>query len=113
MRVGAVRLTQYAQKFGFGQVTGVELPSEEKGLLFNPADMRDFDLATMAIGQSIAESALRFVLVKYKDIMSIMVSTDLTLKATDIINERFDEIVYQITHYTDRLRNLHPLILWR
>ena len=61
MRVGAVRLTQYAQKFGFGQVTGVELPGEEKGLLFNPADMRDFDLATMAIGQSIAVTPIQLL----------------------------------------------------
>lgn len=61
MRVGAARLTQYAQDFGFGQTTGIELPGEEKGLLFNPANMRDSDLATMSIGQSIAVTPMQLL----------------------------------------------------
>ena len=47
MRVGAARLTEYARNFGFGKATGIELPGEEEGILFNPADMRASDLATM------------------------------------------------------------------
>ena len=61
LRLGAERLTKYAKLFGFGAVTGIDLPGEEPGILFNPADMRDSDLATMAIGQSIAVTPLQLV----------------------------------------------------
>jgi len=61
MRLGANKLIEYAQAFGFGQVTGIELPGEEAGLLFDPKDMRDSDTATMAIGQSIAVTPLQLI----------------------------------------------------
>jgi stage V sporulation protein D (sporulation-specific penicillin-binding protein) len=61
MRVGAVKLTDYARNFGFGQKTGIELPGEEAGILFNPADMRASDTATMSIGQSIAVTPLQLL----------------------------------------------------
>lgn len=59
MRLGAARLTNYARSFGFGQGTGIELPGEEEGILFKPENMRDSDLATMSIGQSIAVTPLQ------------------------------------------------------
>ncbi|MEN6565806.1 MAG: penicillin-binding transpeptidase domain-containing protein [Veillonellales bacterium] len=61
MRLGASRLTNYARAFGFGQATGIELPGEEDGLLFKPEKMRDSDLATMSIGQSIAVTPLQLI----------------------------------------------------
>ena len=61
LRLGAENLTKYAKLFGFGVPTGIELPAEENGLLFNPKDMRDSDIATMAIGQSIAVTPLQLV----------------------------------------------------
>ncbi|WP_378955709.1 penicillin-binding protein [Pelosinus sp. sgz500959] len=61
MRLGAYKMTEYAKAFGFGQATGIELPGEEEGLLFDPKDMRDSDTATMAIGQSIAVTPLQLV----------------------------------------------------
>ena len=61
MRLGAYKLTEYAQAFGFGKVTGIDLPGEEAGLLFDPKDMRDSDTATMSIGQSIAVTPLQLV----------------------------------------------------
>ena len=61
LRLGAQKLTDYAKLFGFGMPTGIELPGEEGGLLFNPDDMRDSDVATMAIGQSIAVTPLQLV----------------------------------------------------
>ncbi len=54
-------LTDYAKKFGFGKATGIELPGEGAGILFNPDDMRPLDVATMAIGQSIAVTPLQMV----------------------------------------------------
>lgn len=61
LRLGAQKLTEYAKIFGFGTPTGIELPGEESGLLFNPDDMRDSDTATMSIGQSIAVTPLQLV----------------------------------------------------
>ncbi len=61
LRLGAEKLTEYAKLFGFGEITGIELPGEESGLLFNPEDMRDSDMATMSIGQSIAVTPLQLV----------------------------------------------------
>ena len=54
MQVGAQKLNDYAHAFGFGALTGIELPGEEYGILFDPKHMRDSDIATMSIGQSIA-----------------------------------------------------------
>ena len=61
LRLGAERLMAYARNFGFGEPTGIDLPGEESGILFNPEDMRDSDMATSAIGQSIAVTPLQLV----------------------------------------------------
>jgi stage V sporulation protein D (sporulation-specific penicillin-binding protein) len=52
---------KYARDFGFGEQKGIDLPGEESGILFNPEDMRDSDMATSAIGQSIAVTPLQLV----------------------------------------------------
>lgn len=61
LRLGAEKLTHYAKIFGFGKPTGIELPGEEQGILFDPKDMRDSDVATMSIGQSIAVTPLQLI----------------------------------------------------
>lgn len=61
LRLGASRLTNYARQFGFGQTTGVDLPGEEQGILFDPDHMRESDIATMSIGQSIAVTPLQLI----------------------------------------------------
>ena len=61
LSLGAEKLTDYAKRFGFGEQTGIDLPGEEYGILFNPDDMRDSDIATMSIGQSIAVTPLQLV----------------------------------------------------
>ncbi len=61
LRLGAEKLTQYAKLFGFGELTHIDLPGEEQGILFEPEDMRDSDIATMSIGQSIAVTPLQLV----------------------------------------------------
>lgn len=58
---GGKTLTEYAEKFGFGKPTGIELPGEESGILFNPEDMKDIDVATMSIGQGIAVTPLQML----------------------------------------------------
>lgn len=58
---GGETLTRYAKAFGFGKPTGIELPGEGSGILFEPKDMRPIDVATMSIGQSIAVTPLQMV----------------------------------------------------
>ena len=55
------RLNEYARNFGFGEITGIELPGEEPGMLFESSEMLDSDVATMSIGQSIAVTPLQLV----------------------------------------------------
>lgn len=59
MKLGAERMTDYSKRFGFGSATGIELPGEESGILYNPKDMYEPDIATMAIGQGIAVTPLQ------------------------------------------------------
>lgn len=54
-------LTDYARRFGFGRATGIELPGEGDGILFDPRDMRPIDVASMSIGQGIAVTPLQMV----------------------------------------------------
>ena len=61
LSLGAERLMQYTRLFGFGEQTGIDLPGEEEGILFQAEDMRDSDIATTAIGQSIAVTPLQLV----------------------------------------------------
>lgn len=58
---GGKTLTEYAEKFGFGKPTGIELPGEGSGILFDPKEMRAIDVATMSIGQGIAVTPLQMV----------------------------------------------------
>ena len=59
MSLGADRLISYAKKFGFGSPTGIELPGEECGILYDPKMMYEPDVATMAIGQGIAVTPIQ------------------------------------------------------
>lgn len=61
LEIGGEKLTKYAIDFGFGDYTNIELPGEECGILFDPKDMVDSDIATMAIGQSIAVTPLQLI----------------------------------------------------
>lgn len=63
LRIGAERLMSYAKTFGFGDRTGIELPGEEYGILFESAkDMVSSDIATMSIGQSIAATPIQLIM---------------------------------------------------
>lgn len=61
MQLGANQMIDYSKKFGFGKPTGIELPGEESGILYNPEDMYEPDIATMAIGQGIAVTPLQML----------------------------------------------------
>ena len=54
-------LTDYVKRFGFGKATGIELPAEGDGILFDPKTMSKLDTATMSIGQGSAVTPLQMV----------------------------------------------------
>lgn len=59
LRVGKEGFFESMQKFGFGQLTGVELPAETKGIVRNPARWNGDSLASMSIGYEIGVTALQ------------------------------------------------------
>ncbi len=61
LELGGQRLMDYAKKFGFGRKSGIELPGEERGILFNPKTMSRIDVATSSIGQGIAVTPLQMI----------------------------------------------------
>ena len=50
-RLGGVKFAQYQRLFGFGSKTGIDLPSEENGII-KKSDMSETDVATNAFGQN-------------------------------------------------------------
>lgn len=52
--IGAEDFCRYQSVFGFGEYTGIDLPGEAQtaGLLFQPEDMKELDLAINSFGQS-------------------------------------------------------------
>ena len=59
--MGGKMLVEGARKFGFGSATGIELPGEGDGILYNPNDMIPGDVASMSFGQGIAVTPLQMV----------------------------------------------------
>lgn len=59
LQLGADRLISYAKKFGFGTPTGIDLPGEEGGILYDPKAMYEPDVATMSIGQGVAVTPIQ------------------------------------------------------
>ena len=61
MQMGGRIETEYARRFGFGQPTGIELPGEGAGILFDASSMSRVDEAIMGIGQGNAVTPLQMV----------------------------------------------------
>ena len=61
MQMGGRIETEYARRFGFGQPTGIELPGEGAGILFDASSMSHIDEAIMGIGQGNAVTPLQMV----------------------------------------------------
>ena len=58
-KLGPERLFEYARAFGFGCVTGVDLPGEASGILRRPVNWSGRSLETISIGQEIAVTPLQ------------------------------------------------------
>jgi cell division protein FtsI (penicillin-binding protein 3) len=61
-RLGPERLYETARAFGFGCVTGIELPGEVSGIVRRPAAWSGRSLETISIGQEIAATPLQLVM---------------------------------------------------
>ena len=58
-KMGSGIFCDYQQRFGLGQLTGVDLPSEAAGILHNVNDMTEVDLATSSFGQTFTATVLQ------------------------------------------------------
>ena len=60
-KIGSETLVKYIKKFGFGQVSGVDLPGEAKGIIKSADNMNDADLATISFGQTNTVNAVQYM----------------------------------------------------
>lgn len=58
-RLGKIKLFNYVHGFGFGARTGIDLPGENTGILFNTDTMSSVDLAVTAFGQGNAVTPIQ------------------------------------------------------
>lgn len=56
------RFFKYIEKFGFGQLSGIDTPGEVPGLLRRPESWSGVDLATHAFGQGISTTPIQMVM---------------------------------------------------
>lgn len=61
LKSGKAMLYRYLSGFGFGRTTGLDLPGEEMGLLIPEAKASQLDIATIAMGQSIAVTPIQLI----------------------------------------------------
>lgn len=61
LRLGADAFYRYIGAFGFNKPTGIDLPGEARGLIVDYAKVKPINIATMAIGQSIAVTPVQLI----------------------------------------------------
>ncbi|HSC28794.1 MAG TPA: penicillin-binding protein 2, partial [Vicinamibacterales bacterium] len=59
LRLGPERLIKYVSRFGFGQALAPDFRGENRGSVWNPADLNDSALASVAMGYQIAVTPLQ------------------------------------------------------
>lgn len=60
-RLGVSKFYEYIEAFGFKSKTGVDLPGEAKGIVYNEKNVGPVELATMSFGQSISVTPLQLI----------------------------------------------------
>lgn len=61
LELGLEKYYQYLTAFGFGRVTGIDLPGEAAGIIVPQKRAKQIDLATMSMGQANAVTALQLL----------------------------------------------------
>jgi len=59
LRLGYERLYKYAKKLGFGELTGIDLPSEAKGRLTRPEKAWGTSIAALSIGYEVSVTPIQ------------------------------------------------------
>jgi stage V sporulation protein D (sporulation-specific penicillin-binding protein) len=59
--VGEEKFAEYVKKFGFGELTGIDLEEEVAGLVKSPEDTQPIDLVTNSFGQGIGVTMAQIV----------------------------------------------------
>ena len=54
-------MNEYIKKLGFGQVSGVDLPGEARGIVKTAENMNEADLATISFGQTNTVNAIQYM----------------------------------------------------
>ncbi len=60
-RLGVGKMYDYIEAFGFTEKTGIDLPGEAKGILYNEKNVGPVELATMSFGQSISVTPVQLI----------------------------------------------------
>lgn len=60
-RIGAEKLTEWIHKMGFGELSGIDLPGEAKGIVKKAEKITESDLATIAFGQTNTVNAAQYM----------------------------------------------------
>ncbi len=60
-RIGGTEFLKYINSFGFGKKTGIELPGEATGIIYNEKNLRPVELATMSFGQGISVTPIQLI----------------------------------------------------
>lgn len=60
-KLGKEKLNEYIKKFGFGKVSGVDLPGEARGIVKSTQSITDVDLATISFGQTNTVNPIQFM----------------------------------------------------
>lgn len=59
LRLGKEKMYSYFEKFGFGNITGVDFSGESAGIIMNKESAKKVDLARMGFGQAIAVTPIQ------------------------------------------------------
>ena len=60
-RLGVSKFYDYIEAFGFNSKTGIDLPGEAKGIIYNEKSVGPVELATMSFGQSISVTPVQLI----------------------------------------------------
>jgi cell division protein FtsI (penicillin-binding protein 3) len=61
-RIGYKKFTEYLDRFGFGEKTGIDLPGEREGFVRPAKEAKEIDRATSYFGQGMTVSSLQLVM---------------------------------------------------
>ncbi|VYU05064.1 stage V sporulation protein D [Clostridium tertium] len=100
-RLGPAKLKEYIDKFGFGQLSRIDLPGEAEGIVKSVSDISEMDLATIAFGQTNTVNSIQLMqafnaIANGGDLIQPHIMKEVNYEAgngTKVIDETFKPIV--------------------